>query len=390
MKPWHRDLTLIKRSRPVFDLDWRSSMESLCQMVRSSRVLVIGGAGSIGAEVTRILFEIGPAALHVVDANENGLVDLVRSIRSSAGYATPDFRTICFDMTDPRAEGIFSHEGGYDAVLNFAAVKHVRSEKDRFSLARMMQVNVELMHRLCMWAENTGASRLFSVSTDKAANPVNLMGASKRIMESIGFAFGGGRFRTARFANVAFSNGSLLNSFYDRMDLLQPLSAPADVRRFFITHEEAARLCLLQTFLGPADTIAVPAAPGEVELTSFTEVVTAVLASRGFEPLVCATEDEARSTPPTETHWPCFFFNSDTTGEKQYEEFLAQGESCDESPFREISIIRNSPIPDTRLLNAVLALDPVEASQQTMLEHVAAVVPGFSHHETGRNLDQRM
>jgi FlaA1/EpsC-like NDP-sugar epimerase len=386
----HTSLTLIDRTKSVFDIDWHQYTEQLRSATLNRRVLVVGGAGSIGSTVTEILFRTGPAALHVLDTNENALADLVRQIRSTVGYSTTDFRTICYDPLHPGADQLIQQNGPYDIILNFAAVKHVRSEKDPFTLFRMFAVNVRLMRRLTQWAEIAGAETLFSVSTDKAANPANLMGASKRLMEMVGFTYGDGRFSTARFANVAFSNGSLLKAFWDRLDRGQPLSAPSNIKRFFITHEEAARLCLLEAFAGPKGTIAIPRAPGEIELTSFVDVATNVLASRGYEPLMCESEEEARATKPGLGKWPCYFFESDTSGEKPFEEFIAEGEELVESPFDEISLIGKLVSPDRAALEAVLKIDPITMTKEEVVNRVADVVPEFHHIETGKNLDQRM
>lgn len=384
------NLSLIERVNPVFRDDWLSRFRGVTSAVSKRRVLVIGGAGSIGSTVTEILFRAAPVALHVIDVNENALADLVRQIRSTVGYADTDFRTICFDPLHPSSDKLITENGPYDIILNFAAVKHVRSEKDPFTLSRMFAVNVHLMHRLIQWAAMSGAETLFSVSTDKAANPANLMGASKRLMEMVGFAHGNGRFSTARFANVAFSNGSLLKAFWDRLDSGQPLSAPSNIKRFFITHEEAARLCLLEALAGPKGTVAIPRAPGEIELTSFVDVATNVLESRGYAPLLCDSEEEARKTKPGNGKWPCYFFESDTSGEKPFEEFIAQGEKLVDSPFGEISLIGKLVIPDPKTLEAVLQIDPITMPKEEVVNRVADVVPEFHHIETGKNLDQRM
>jgi len=384
------DLQLIGRSAPVFLEDWKRAESELRELLHGKRILVIGGAGSIGSTVVEILYGLQPNVLNVLDINENGLADLVRQIRSTVGYTATDLRTICFDPLHPEADRFFEQSGPYDIILNFAAVKHVRSEKDAFTLSRMFVVNVQLMRRLARWAEDGNADIIFSVSTDKAANPANLMGASKRLMEMVGFTYGGGRFSTARFANVAFSNGSLLKAFGDRITRGQPLSAPADVRRFFITHREAAHLCLLEALYGKKGTIAIPRAPGEIELTSFVDVATNVLAAHGYEPLRCDSEEEARSIPPSNGKWPCYFFTSDTSGEKPFEEFVASGETLTDSPFEEISLIGNAIRPDRTSLERVLEIDPISMSKHDVVSRVANVVPEFNHIETGKNLDQRM
>lgn len=384
------ELSLIDRNYPVFSEDYENHTSDIRKRVSRMRILVVGGAGSIGSTVVRILFDLQPSAVHVVDVSENGLADLVRTIRSGSGYTTDDFRTICFDPLTSNAEKLMEQHGPYDAILNFAAIKHVRSEKDPFTLSRMVDVNVRLMRQLTKWAELAQAETLFSVSTDKAANPANLMGASKRLMEMTGFTYGGGRFSTARFANVAFSNGSLLKAFWDRIDQGQPLSAPSNIKRFFITHEEAARLCILGAFVAPKGTISIPRAPGEIELTSFVDVAQNVLRSRGYEPFLCESEEKARATKPTRSEWPCYFFESDTSGEKPFEEFVGDGEELIESPFKEISLVGKLIHPDRAALERVLEVDPLSMSKSDVVNLVADIVPGFSHVEKGKNLDQRM
>ena len=384
------ELRLVNRTRPVFRADFQKNLADIAQLVSSSRILVVGGAGSIGSTVVRMLFDLAPKALHVLDINENGLADLVRSLRSSSGYTTEDFQTICYDLLHPDANWLFENGRPYDVILNFAAVKHVRSEKDSFSLSRMFAVNVQLMRHLARWADLCAASTLFSVSTDKAANPANLMGASKNLMEMVSFVHGRGRFSTARFANVAFSNGSLLKAFWDRLDQGHPISAPSNIKRFFITHDEAAQLCLLAAFIAPKGTIAIPMADGEIELTSFVDVVTNILASRRLKPALCASEEEARATKPTARSWPCYFFESDTSGEKVFEEFVAEGEHLIDTPFSEISLVSRSIECERQVLESIVSMNPITMRKEELISRVARVVPAFSHVEKRKNLDQRM
>lgn len=383
-------LSMLQRTTPVFDSDFNRNLPQLRSRLDGARILVIGGAGSIGSTVVRMLFELKPRTLHVVDVNENALADLVRNIRSNSGYSTKDFQTVCFDPLSPGPDRLIAELGPYDIIMNFAAIKHVRSERDPFTLSRMFAVNVRLMHLLTRWAEMMRVDTLFSVSTDKAANPANLMGASKRLMEMIGFTYGRERFSTARFANVAFSNGSLLNAFWDRLEQGQPLSAPSNIRRFFITHQEAARLCILGAFVAPCGTISIPQAPGEIELTSFVDVATNVLRSRGYEPLFCESEDEARAAKPSNGKWPCYFFESDTSGEKPFEEFVGDGEGLVETPFEEISLIGELVGPGRAALDSIIDINPLTMTKDQVVNRVAEIVPGFSHVEKGRNLDQRM
>ena len=359
-------------------------------MLAGKRLLVVGGAGSIGSTVSEILFGMAPGKMHVVDVNENALADLVRQLRSTVGYVTADFQAICFDLLHPRGELLLDRNGPYDIILNFAAVKHVRSEKDPFTLSRMFAVNIKLMKVLAHWAEISHAETLFSVSTDKAANPVNLMGASKRIMELVGFSYGAGRFSTSRFANVAFSNGSLLKAVLDRIERGQPITAPVNIKRFFITNQEAARLCLISALAGPKESIAIPEAPNQVTLTSFTEVISNILASHGYKPLFCESEDEARSTKPSKTHWPCYFFESDTSGEKKFEEFVGDGEMIIDSPFEEISYVSRPKEVNSSALDAILKIDPIDMTKEEVALRTAEVIPMFCHVEKGKSLDERM
>lgn len=381
---------LINRTRPVFYDDYQNSLEHIADKVSSSRILVVGGAGSIGGTVVRMLFELAPKALHVLDINENGLADLVRNLRNSSGYTTRDFQTICYDLLHPSANRLFEAGRRYDVILNFAAIKHVRSEKDAFTLSRMFGVNVRLMHHLTQWADMYDVGTLFSVSTDKAANPANLMGASKRLMEMVGFAYGDGRFSSTRFANVAFSNGSLLKAFWSRLEHGHPISAPSNIKRFFITHEEAAHLCLLAAFTAPKGTIAIPSAGGELELTSFVDVAINVLASRGLKPSLCSTEEEARATKPTANRWPCYFFESDTSGEKEFEEFIGESEQLVDTPFTEISLIGKFVKCDKKVLESIMSEDPITIPKEELISRIGRVVPAFVHVERHKNLDQRM
>jgi UDP-N-acetylglucosamine 4,6-dehydratase len=384
------ELNLVNRHREVFNTDYSNYLSDIKEKITNYRILIIGGAGSIGSEVVKILFDLSPKALHVLDINENSLADLVRIIRSSSGYVTNDFLTMCYNPLHPDSDELIKKLGPYDMIMNFAAVKHVRSEKDPFTLMRMFETNIHLMKKLTYWAELSKAKVLFSVSTDKAANPANLMGASKRLMEMTGFSFANEIFSSARFANVAFSNGSLLKAFYDRINSAQPISAPLNIKRFFITHKEAARLCLLEALVANNGTIAIPKAPGEIELTSFVDVATNVLKSKGFTPLFCTSEEEARTIKYSKKEWPCYFFESDTSGEKPFEEFIAKDEKLGKSSFEEINLITDLVIPGPKAIEEILRINPIRMPKEEIVGIINSIIPGFSHIEKGRNLDQRM
>jgi FlaA1/EpsC-like NDP-sugar epimerase len=316
-------LSLIGRTDSLFDSDIRANDNHLQDVIRGHRFLVIGGAGSIGQAVTREIFKRDPAALHVVDINENNMVELVRDIRSTLGYESGDFRTFALDCGSKEFEAMFAAEGPYDYVFNLSALKHVRSEKDPYTLMRMVQVNVFNTLGTLAMARKGGAKKYFCVSTDKAANPVNMMGASKRIMEM--FLMRESLSQTismARFANVAFSDGSLLHGFNQRFAKRQPISAPNDVRRYFVTPRESGELCLLSGLLGENRDIFFPKLSQKLHLITFVEIAVRYLEAHGYEPFECSTEDEARDRAGeliARKRWPCYFFKSDTTGEKDFE-----------------------------------------------------------------------
>ncbi len=390
---------LIGRQRFLFKADMSRNEVSLSDFVRGSRFLVIGGAGSIGQAVTREIFKRKPKALHVVDISENNMVELVRDIRSTLGYIEGDFRTFAVDCGGREFAALMNAGNGYDYVLNLSALKHVRSEKDPFTLMRLIEVNVLNTVSTIAHARAGGARKYFCVSTDKAANPVNMMGASKRIMEmflmraSLQLPIS-----TARFANVAFSDGSLLHGFNQRFAKRQPISAPNDVRRYFVTPQESGELCLSSCLLGENRDIFFPKLSEQLDLTRFSDIAVRYLAQLGFEAHECATEDEARDRAPeliARKKWPCFFFASDTTGEKDFEEFFTDAETLDMERFENIGVIKNAPDFDEKRLEHFLATIERIRSQPTWdkPEIVALfndMLPDFAHQETGKYLDGRM
>lgn len=300
--------------------------KELSQIISSSSFLVIGGAGSIGQAVTKELFKRNPKKLHVVDISENNMVELVRDIRSSFGYIKGEFATFALDIGSVEYDAFIKYDGRYDYVLNLSALKHVRSEKDPFTLMRMIDVNIFNTDKTLQQAINNKAKKYFCVSTDKAANPVNMMGASKRIMEmflmrkSLQI-----NISTARFANVAFSDGSLLHSFNQRVQKKQPIVAPNDIKRYFLTPQESGELCIMSCIFGENRDIFFPKLNENLHLISFADIAVKYLNSLGYEPYLCKDEDEARElakTLPEEGKYPCLFTSSDTTGEKDFEEFL--------------------------------------------------------------------
>jgi len=392
-------LDLIGRDRELFAADVEKHERELFGLVAGSRFLVIGGAGSIGQAVTREIFRRRPKVLHVVDISENNTVELVRDLRSSLGYIEGDFSTFAIDCGTDIFDAFLASDPGYDYVLNLSALKHVRSEKDPYTLMRMIDVNVFNTDKTMRQAKETGARKYFCVSTDKAANPVNMMGASKRIMEmfltrrSLDLPVS-----TARFANVAFSDGSLLFGFNRRMEKDQPLAAPNDVRRYFVTPKESGELCLMSCLLGRNRDLFFPKLDERLNLITFSQIAVRYLRRLGYEPVECASEEEARARVPELKRvrkWPVYFFKSDTTGEKDFEEFYTPAEKLDLKRFESIGVIENEAVFDAARIEAFeKTIRDLRArgswTRADLVDLFNETIPEFKHLETGKFLDGRM
>ncbi|HCP4483396.1 UDP-N-acetylglucosamine 4,6-dehydratase [Escherichia coli] len=392
-------LQLIGRNKALFGDDVSENEEELRRIVATSRFLVLGGAGSIGQAVTKEIFKRNPQKLHVVDISENNMVELVRDIRSSFGYIDGDFQTFALDIGSVEYDAFIKADGKYDYVLNLSALKHVRSEKDPFTLMRMIEVNILNTEKTIQQSIAAGVKKFFCVSTDKAANPVNMMGASKRIMEmflmrkSEEIAIS-----TARFANVAFSDGSLLHGFNQRLQKQQPIVAPHDIKRYFVTPQESGELCLMSCIFGENRDIFFPKLNEALHLISFADIAVLYLKQRGYEPHLCETEDEARvlaKTLPAQGKWPCLFTSSDTTGEKDFEEFFTDKEVLDMKRFINLGIIKNDPLYDPVLLDHFkekieYMRASLEWSKKDIVKLFFEMIPDFGHKETGKYLDSKM
>lgn len=392
-------LSLIGREKELFVLDVSNHESELKRIVASSTFLVIGGAGSIGQAVTKEIFKRNPKKLHVVDISENNMVELVRDIRSSHGYIQGDFQTFALDVGSVEYDAFINADGEYDYVLNLSALKHVRSEKDPFTLMRMIDVNILNTEKTLRQSIANKSKKYFCVSTDKAANPVNMMGASKRIMEmflmrrSLDI-----NISTARFANVAFSDGSLLHGFNQRIQKRQPIVAPQDIKRYFVTPKESGELCLMSCIFGENRDIFFPKLSEELHLASFSEIAVKYLKQIGYEPYLCTSEDEARKLAeilPLEGKWPCLFTDSDTTGEKDFEEFYTEKETLDMVRFNNLGVIKNEPDFDNAALEEFARfIDERKKSASWSKEEIVALfykmIPDFGHKETGKYLDGKM
>jgi len=392
-------LKLIGRASEIFTKDISSKEQELTKIVSESSFLVIGGAGSIGQAVTKEIFKRNPLKLHVVDISENNMVELVRDLRSSFGYIEGDFQTFALDIGSIEYDAFIESDGEYDYVLNLSALKHVRSEKDPFTLMRMIDVNVFNTEKTVKQSIEKGTKKYFCVSTDKAANPVNMMGASKRIMEMYLMSLSQKiTISTARFANVAFSDGSLLHGFNQRIQKRQPIVAPNDIKRYFVTPKESGELCLMSCIFGENRDVFFPKLNQDLHLITFADIAVMYLAELGYKPYLCVSEDEARqmmTTLPEQGKWPCLFTNSDTTGEKDFEEFFTDKEVLDMNRFENFGIIKNDGNFSTDKINLFsTAISELKNSKKWNKEQLVdlffKMIPDFGHKETGKYLDSKM
>ncbi|TAK36567.1 MAG: NAD-dependent epimerase/dehydratase family protein [Saprospiraceae bacterium] len=400
-----------ERAESLFLKDIRENETALNERIEGKSALVIGGAGSIGSSFIKALLHFHPARLVVVDINENGLTELTRDLRSTAGLVVPPhYLTYPINFGDAVFEKMLRWEGPFEIVANFAAHKHVRSEKDQYSIEAMLENNVLKAGRLLELLLENPPERFFCVSTDKAANPVNVMGASKKLMEEVILAYSRHiPITTARFANVAFSNGSLPAGFLERLMKQQPLSAPMDVKRYFVSPEESGQICLLACMLGNPGEIFFPKLLEERDMRRFSDIATSLLKSLGLEPFHCATAEEAREWRLETGGWglgtgdwglgmrpyPVYYFQSDTSGEKSFEEFYTDDEELDMDRFASLGVIKNAPCQSLaeigHILNELMVVFEKEnVSKQEIVELMQRYIPNFEHVETGRGLDQKM
>lgn len=388
------------RSKSLFDTDIKRNADRLTQEIKGKSLCVIGGAGSIGSSFIKAILRFEPRSVVVIDLNENGLAELVRDIRSTKGlYCPEEFRCYTLNFADPIFERIFKEEKGFDIVANFSAHKHVRSEKDKYSVQALIENNDIKAKRLMDLLTVYPPKHFFCVSTDKAANPVNIMGASKRIMEDLVMAYNQYfKVTTARFANVAFSNGSLPDGWLNRLRKKQPLAAPSDVRRYFVSPEEAGQICMLACILGRGGEIFFPKL-GEDQMLTFSSICDEFVKSEGFEKKDCHNDEEAKEYASEmsydSTVYPVVYFKSDTTGEKAFEEFYVPGEKLDMSRFDSLGVVESRghrPIAEVCQffdnLEQIFSSD--DFTKEDVVKAIKGFIPNFEHEEKGKNLDQKM
>lgn len=396
------------RATSMFEVDIKANSNKLTAEIKDKTVCVIGGAGSIGSSFIKAVLRFEPKSVVVVDLNENGLAELVRDVRSSEGlYVPEEFRCYTLNFADPIFERIFREEKGFDIVANFSAHKHVRSEKDKYSVQALIENNDIKAKKLMDLLTVYPPKHFFCVSTDKAANPVNIMGASKRIMEDLVMAYNQHfKVTTARFANVAFSNGSLPDGWIHRLQKKQPLAAPSDVKRYFVSPEESGQICMLACILGNGGEVFFPKL-GEDLMLTFSAICDDFVKANGLQKLECANDAEAKKfaaaiTPETyetsetlKPDYPVVYFKSDTTGEKAYEEFYVPGEKIDMERFSSLGVVCESTRRPMNEVNDFFSeLEGIFASadftKAQVVESIKKFIPNFEHEEKGKNLDQKM
>jgi len=400
--------SVTKRPVSMFAADIEANKDTLTREIKGKKICVIGGAGSIGSSFIKAVLRFEPKSVVVVDLNENGLAELVRDVRSTYGLYVPDeFRCYTLNFADPIFERIFREEKGFDIVANFSAHKHVRSEKDRYSVQALIENNDIKAKKLMDLLTVYPPKHFFCVSTDKAANPVNIMGASKRIMEDLVMAYNKYfKVTTARFANVAFSNGSLPDGWIHRMQKRQPLAAPSDVKRYFVSPEESGQICMLACILGRSGEVFFPKL-GEDQMLTFSSICDDFVKAEGFSKKECNSDREAKELAANLdttaqdaglsviSEYPVVYFKSDTTGEKAYEEFYVPGEKIDMQRFQSLGVVEQTTRHDMEEVNnffekleAIFTKEDFTKAQ--VVDAIREFLPNFQHEETGKNLDQKM
>jgi len=395
-----------KRPQSLLAADFANYSIELNKRINGKKVLVIGGAGTIGSSYIKAILKFNISKLVVVDINENGLTELVRDLRSSAEYNIPeDFITYPVNFGDAVFDKIFKHHGPFEIVANFAAHKHVRSEKDIFSIEAMIENNVLRARKLLDLLLQFPPEHFFCVSTDKAANPVNIMGASKKLMEELIMAYSDKLpIKTARFANVAFSNGSLPLGFLERLNKLQPWSCPLGIRRFFVSPQESGELCLMASIMGESGDIFFPKLDEEKDMIPFDQIAIDLLKTLGMVPDICQTEEEAKQKAASlratlgakqTVKYPIYFFGSDTSGEKSFEEFYTEKEILDNDSFTNLGIVKNSKKRSIQEIDAIFnqlhqLFDSGNFTKSAIVDILKVYLPNFEHIETGKGLDSKM
>ena len=390
---------ITKRSASLFEIDIENNLNKLSKKIKDKSILVIGGAGTIGKSFIKSILKFEPKRLYVVDTNENGLTELTRDLRSTDNQFIPeDYKTYPMNFGDSIFKKLFINEGPFEIVANFAAHKHVRSEKDKYSIEAMLENNVFKAKELLELLLENKPEHFFCVSTDKASNPVNIMGASKKLMEEVIMAYSDEfPITTARFANVSFSNGSLLQGHIERINKNQPISCPSDIKRYFVSEEESGQICMLACILGKSSDIFFPKLEKE-EMVFFKDITHQLISELDKTIKICSSEDEAKkllSITKESSEYPVYYFDTDTSGEKHYEEFYSEKDSINLSRFQNLGIINNRSNKSIATINKIVEelrfkFQEENYEKDDIIELLNKYLPDFSHSETGKSLDQKM
>jgi len=388
-----------KRENSFFEIDLINNKEKLTKEIKGKSILVIGGAGTIGSSYIRAALKYNPSELIVVDTNENGLTELTRTLRSDSNMIVPEsYLTYPMSFNSEVFYKMCESHGAFDIVANFAAHKHVRSEKDSFSIEAMIKNNVLDAKKFLDYLKSNKPSHFFCVSTDKAANPVNVMGASKKLMENVIMSYSNDiKITTARFANVAFSNGSLLYGYIERLLQRQPISCPSDVKRFFVSPEESGEICLLTCILGNSGEIYFPKL-NQNQLVNFKRITEDFFKYLNKDIKICKSEKEAKEIAlklSNNSSYPVYFFKTDTSGEKLFEEFYTSDDEVNFNHYESIGVVVNSLKPS--FFEIELTINEIEVlfkresyNKKDVIKIMNKILPNFNHIETGKTLDQKM
>lgn len=390
---------ITKRSTSLFEIDIENNKNKLSEKIKDKSILVIGGAGTIGKSFIKAILKFEPKRLYVIDTNENGLTELTRDLRSTDNQFIPeDYKTYPMNFGDSVFKKLFIKEGPFEIVANFAAHKHVRSEKDKYSIEAMLENNVFKAKELLELLLENKPEHFFCVSTDKASNPVNIMGASKKLMEEVIMAYSDEfPITTARFANVSFSNGSLLQGHIERINKNQPISCPSDIKRFFVSEEESGQICMLACVLGKSSDIFFPKLEKE-EMVFFKDITDQLISEFDKKITICTSEDEAKkllSITNESNVYPVYYFDTDTSGEKHYEEFYSEKDSINLSRFQNLGVINNRSNKSITTINKIVEelrfkFQEENYEKDDIIALLNKYLPDFSHSETGKSLDQKM
>jgi FlaA1/EpsC-like NDP-sugar epimerase len=390
---------ITSRQESFFESDVKLHFEAISSAIKGKKIALFGAAGFIATQTLKSALAFSPREIVLIDVNENSLTDLIRTLRNDfQSNSLPVITPVLADVTSPRSLEIHRAHSDIELIWNFAAVKHVRSERDPISLFRMFDVNILGMKAIRDIADKSEKlESLFSVSTDKAANPVSFMGASKRIMEQVLFSGTEVSTTSARFANVAFSSGSLLESWLKRIPAMQPVPVPKETRRYFVSPIESGQLCLLAATVGTSGKVTVPNLDPKDDLVDLAESLERILVSLKLTPVYFEDEEQAKHEAPrlsSQGKQAVLLTSRDTSGEKPFEEFVGKGEVLSSLCNSLSEVASPTPLAEkvTEMLSSLndLKFQNIDTSLNTFEKIVEILVPQFKHEASTKSLDNRL